>query len=221
MIDTPQLEYVRSKLRSALPDYSGGTKGQLEAFRENPPADKNGLPRHKLHVVELEGGRKVKAENGAVYVMETRSRRQPMPPMNEFDYAHCAWRRAVRKLEDHQQAWLRYCYGGDLDFNLQTVICQHLWQVFEKAHAGDKMQKRVKLRIISLVWLAVQDVAAKNKNEAYQEYAATALANLLSVHRDTWYQTYAAPWQELKAIATDLDEGSLLGAQGKIEVSVL
>lgn len=212
-----QLEYIRIKLRSAIHDYSGGTKGQLEAFSENPPADKNGLSRQKLHVVELEGGRKVRAENGAVYVTETRSRRQLMPPMNEFDYAHCA----VRKLEDHQQAWLRYCYGGDLDFKFQEAICQHVWEAFEKAHSGVKMQKRVKLRIISLVWLAVQDVAAKNKNDAYREYAATALTNLLSINRDTWYQTYANPWQELKAIATDLDEGSLLGAQDKVEIDVL
>ncbi|NYA45752.1 antitermination protein [Serratia fonticola] len=220
-MDTPQLEYVRSKLRSALPDYSGGTKGQLEAFSENPPADKNGLPRQRMHVVVLEGGRRVKAENSCVHIMETRSRRQPMPPIDEFDYAHCAWRRAVRKLEDHQQAWLRYCYGGDLDFKFQEAICQHVWEAFEKAHSGVKMQKRVKLRIISLVWLAVQDVAAKNKNDAYREYAATTLANLLSVHRDTWYQTYSAPWQELKAIVADLDEGSLMGAQDKVEIDVL
>jgi hypothetical protein len=220
-MSTQQLEYIRIKLRSALPDYSGGTKGQLEAFSENPPADKNGLPRQKLHVVELEGGRKVKAENGAVYVMETRSRRQPMPPMNEHDFAFCPWRRAVRKLEGHQQAWLRYCYGSDLDFKFQEVICQHVWEVFEKARVGVKMQRRVKLRIVSLVWLAVQDVAAKNKNDTYREYAATVLADLLSVHRDTWYQTYATPWQELKAIVTDLDEGSLLRAQAKVEVSVL
>jgi hypothetical protein len=220
-MNAPQLEYVRTKLRGALPDYSGGTKGQLEAFSENPPADKNGLPRQKLHVVELEGGRKVKAENGAVYVMETRSRRQPMPPMDEFDYAHCCWRRAVRKLEEHQQAWLRYCYGGDLDFNFQTAICQHVWEVYEKAHTGVKVQKRVRMRIISLVWLAVQDVAAKNKNDVYREYAATALASLLSVHRDTWYQTYATPWQELKAIVAELDEGALMGAQDKAEIEVL
>nr|WP_249417516.1 bacteriophage antitermination protein Q [Citrobacter freundii] len=60
-------------------------------------------------------------------------------------------------------------------------------------------------RLLQLVWLAVQDVAARNSNDTYKEYAATALANLLSVHRDTWYQTYATPWAELKIIIHNLD----------------
>lgn len=33
------LEYVRAELKLALLDFSGGTKGQLEAFSENPLAD--------------------------------------------------------------------------------------------------------------------------------------------------------------------------------------
>ncbi|WP_447870694.1 bacteriophage antitermination protein Q [Serratia fonticola] len=90
-------------------------------------------------------------ENSGVHIIETHCRRQPMPPIDEFVYAHCAWRRAVRKLEEHQQAWLRYCYGGDLEFKLQAAICQHAWEIYEKAHTGVKVQKRVKLRIISLV----------------------------------------------------------------------
>lgn len=39
------LNFVRIELRLALPDFSGGTKGQLEAFSEHPPADKNAIPR--------------------------------------------------------------------------------------------------------------------------------------------------------------------------------
>ncbi|WP_025118815.1 MULTISPECIES: bacteriophage antitermination protein Q [unclassified Serratia (in: enterobacteria)] len=211
-----QLEYIRIRLRSALLDDSGGTKGQLEAFREHPPVDKNGHVRQRLHVVELEGGRKVKAENTAVYVMETRSRRQPFPPMNEFAYAHCAWRRAVHQLNEPQQAWLKYCYGWDLSFKLQTLICQHVWEIYEKQLVGSRLQKRVKLRLISLVWLAVQDVAAKNWNDGYREYAASTLSSLMSITRETWYQTYAAPWQALKAIATNLDEEALIDTQGKV-----
>jgi hypothetical protein len=39
------LEYTRIEVRRALLDLSGATKGQLEAFSENPPADKNKNPR--------------------------------------------------------------------------------------------------------------------------------------------------------------------------------
>lgn len=215
-MNAQQLEYIRIRLRSALLDDSGGTKGQLEAFSEHPPADKNGYTRHRMHKVELEGGHQVYSDNSAVYVMETRSRRQPLPPMKEFAYAHCAWRRAVRQLDEHQQAWLKYCYGWDLSFKLQTLICQHVWETYEKKLAGTKLQKRVKLRLVLLVWLAVQDVAAKNWNDQYTEYAATALANLMSISRETWYQTYATPWQVLKGIASNLDEGALIDAQVRV-----
>lgn len=59
--------------------------------------------------------------------------------------------------------------------------------------------------MVSLVWLAVQDLAAKNRNQSYKEYAATVLAGFLSVHRDTWYQTYSKRWERLKEIVNELD----------------
>jgi hypothetical protein len=50
------LEYTRIEVRRALLDLSGATKGQLEAFSENPPADKNKNPRRASHLVDLDGG---------------------------------------------------------------------------------------------------------------------------------------------------------------------
>lgn len=221
-MNAQQLEYIRINLRAALVDLSGGTKGQLEAFAEHPPADKARNPRKPVHVVALDDGRggvrQIKAENSALYVLETRSRRRPLPPINECEFAAAPWRRAVNLLPAHEQAWVRYCYGHNLDFKLQTLICQHVWESYDKELAGVKLQKRVRLRLISLVWLAVQDVAAKNKNEEYREYAATALANLLAINRDTWYQTYAAPWRALKSIAMSLDEEALVEVKGKVVI---
>lgn len=120
-MNAQQLEYVRIKLRDALVDDSGGTKGQLEAFAEHPPADKDRNPRRQVHMVELDNGRGgvrlVKAENSALYVMETRSRRRLMPPIRDDAFSSCAWRRALLSLPKHQQAWLSYCYGFDLDYS--------------------------------------------------------------------------------------------------------
>jgi len=213
-MNAQQLEYVRIQLRAALVDDSGGTKGQLEAFAEHPPADKNRNPRKQVHMVELDNGRggvrRVKAENTALYVLETRSRRRPMPPIRDKAFSSCAWRRAVLTLGASQQAWIKYCYGFDLSFGYQNEICRYIWETYEKGLAGAKLQKRVKQRLVSLVWLAVQDVVALNNNEIYKEYAASALANLLSVHRDTWYQTYAEPWQDFKALACGLDIQALI-----------
>lgn len=39
-----ELEFTRIELRRALADLSGSTKGQLQAFSEHPPADKNKYP---------------------------------------------------------------------------------------------------------------------------------------------------------------------------------
>ncbi|MFB5640583.1 bacteriophage antitermination protein Q [Kluyvera ascorbata] len=141
--------------------------------------------------------------------METRSRRRPMPPINEYAFSSCAWRRAVLRLNASEQAWIKYCYGFDLLFAHQVEICRFIWETYEKGLDGVKIQKRVKLRLMQLVWLAAQDAAAKNSNATYRGYAATALAHLLSVHRDTWYQTYATPWQVLKTITEMLDVHAL------------
>ncbi|MGC1000948.1 bacteriophage antitermination protein Q, partial [Pantoea agglomerans] len=112
-------------------DNYGKTKGQLEAFSENPPAEKSRLTRKPIHTVELDDGkggkRKVRAENTAVYALETRSRRSPLPPIGDEDFAASSWRRLVNQLPEHQQAWLRYCYGFDLSFRYQTLICESIW----------------------------------------------------------------------------------------------
>ncbi|MER5247350.1 antitermination protein, partial [Serratia marcescens] len=94
-MNAQQLEYIRLELTNALHDDSGSTKGQLQAFIEHPPADKNHYPRQRIHKVELEGERWADAENSAVYALETRSRRRPMPPINDHVFSSCAWRRAV------------------------------------------------------------------------------------------------------------------------------
>lgn len=212
-MNAQQLEYVRIQLRAALVDDSGGTKGQLEAFAEHPPADKNRNPRQQVHMVELEDGRggvrRVKAENSSLYVQETRSRLRPMPPIRDQAFSSCVWRRTVLKLDAPQQAWIKYCYGYDLSYDYQIEICKYIWVRFEKEFNGVKLQNRVKRHMVSLVWLAVQDLAAKNRNESYKEYAATVLAAFLSVHRDTWYQTYSKGWQRLKEIVSELDYEAL------------
>ncbi len=216
MMNAQQLEYIRVELTHALFDESGGTKGQLEAFAEHPPADKERNPRKPVHVVELEDGRggvrQVKAENSALYVLETRSRRRPMPPMKEHTFASCSWRRAVLTLEEYQAAWLRYCYGFDLHFKYQTVICQHVWETYQTYKVGKPLQSKIIKRLVSLVWLAVQDTAAKNKNETYKQYAGSALANLMSIDRSTWSRVYAPHWLQLKEIAERMDIEALQSA---------
>lgn len=203
------LQYARTELAMALMDLSGGTKGQLEAFSEHPPADKNKYPRQHIHKVQLEGNKQVRSERGPTYTLETRSRIRPSPPMKEFEFASCAWRRAVNTLPVHQNSWIRYCYGFDLKFDHQKNICEAVWLAYEKSLPAGLLEK-TKKRLVSLVWLAVQDVASKNKNESYKEYAGSALANLMTVSRSTWCEVYSHHWQGLKLAASELDYDSLI-----------
>jgi len=211
-MDLQLLEYARIELTRALIDNSGKTKGQLQAFCEHPPADKDRNPRKPIHVVELDNGRGgvrcVKAENSAVYVLETRSRRRPRPPIDDNDFSATPWRRAVNMLPEHEQAWLRYCYGFDLTFRYQTMICEAIWNGHQHA-LPPGLLKKTKKRIISLVWLAVQEVAAQQMNDTYKQYAGALLATHLGVSRSTWCEVYAPHWKMLKSAVELLDLESL------------
>ena len=202
------LEFARIELTRALLDTSGKTKGQLQAFSENPPADKDHCPRKQVHMIEFDDGRKVKALNSSLYVLETRSRRRPLPPINDYEFAAAPWRRAVNLLPEHQQAWLRYCYGFDLTFRYQTMICEAIWNGHQHA-LPPGLLKKTKKRIISLVWLAVQEVAAQQMNDTYKQYAGALLATHLGVSRSTWCEIYAPHWKMLKSAVATLDVKSL------------
>lgn len=207
-MDPQLLEYARIELTRALMDNSGKTKGQLQAFSENPPAEKDHYPRRQIHMVEFDDGRKVKAENTSLYVLETRSRRRPLPPINDYEFAGASWRRAVNSLSEHEQAWLKYCYGFDLTFRYQTLICEVIWNGHQKFLPAGLLNK-TKKRLISLIWLAAQDVAATRSNKTYKEYAGAALARLMSVNRSTWLRVYAPHWAHFKRAFDELDIGAL------------
>ncbi|EPY8411045.1 bacteriophage antitermination protein Q [Klebsiella aerogenes] len=208
------LEYTRIEVRRALQNLSGATKGQLEAFSENPPADKNKTPRQPRHIVDLDGGigcgpSVVKALTTPVYVMETRSRRRPMPPINDIEFSYSPWRRAVNQLESHQQAWVRYCYGFDLNFQYQTEMCQYVWTEYQNYQVSKPLQSRVIKKLVGLVWLAAQEVAATRNNETYKVYAGAALARMVSVDRSTWKRVYADHWEHLKRAFVEMDSNAL------------
>lgn len=207
-MDPQLIEYARIELTRALMDNSGKTKGQLQAFCEHPPAEKDRCPRKQIHMVEFDDGRKVKAENTSLYVFETRSRCRPLPPINDHEFAAAPWRRAVNTLPEYQQAWLRYCYGFDLTFRYQTLICQSIWGVHQQ-HLPPGLLKKTQKRLIALVWLAAQDVAASNNNDTYKEYAGAALARLVGVHRSTWLRVYAPHWAGFKAAFLEMDHSAL------------
>ncbi|MHA1043283.1 bacteriophage antitermination protein Q [Enterobacter ludwigii] len=211
-MNAQQLEYVRIQLRSALADESGGTKGQLEAFAEHPPADKNLNPRKQVHVVELDNGcggvRRVKAENSALYVLETRRRSSSTSLIRERAFQKCKWRRAVSKLSKAQQSWVRYCYGYDLDYDYQKKICESIWSIYLSQQKEVKIQSRVKRKLLALTWLAIQERARVVGGKTYN-LSNRVLSERLDIARQTWFEIYALRWADLQKIVSDFDEFTL------------
>ncbi len=204
------LEFVRIELFRALTDSSGITKGQLEAFSEHYCLKRNSDSKKHIRQAEPKGGQKVKAETMPLNVKETRNRPLVIPLISEYEFSSCNWRRAVLELEVLHQAWVRYCYGSDMQFGYQITLCQHIWRRHYAKLAGRQLKVKVKKRLMTLVWLVVQDVAAKNINDKYREYSGSALANLMSITRQTWSEIYAPHWLQLKKIVEMLDKEALV-----------
>lgn len=97
----------------------------------------------------------------------------------------------------------------DLTFKYQTQICEAVWNTYASDLPRGLLRKTQK-RLISLVWLAVQEVvvqhlAVQHLNDTYKTHAGALLASRLGVSRSTWCEVYAEHWQGLKAVVESLD----------------
>ncbi|MEE8728664.1 MAG: bacteriophage antitermination protein Q [Rahnella inusitata] len=202
------IEYIRERVIIALANYCGATKGQLAAFEEHAPADTSSKKRKRLHFVVLDKSR-VSADLDPVSCSETRSRVRPFPPIHEITFCSSSWRRALSALDEESCAWLRYCYGYDLDFAHQVSICKFIWQQFESKSRGSKITAKKRARLSSLVWLAVQHYATEGTGRIGKTYPAGELAKLTGVTKSNWSENYAAQWDELLWLCQDLDRSAL------------
>ena len=208
-MNAQQLEYVRIQLRAALADHSGRTKGQLEALAEHCLYNAKPTSRNRIHQTGLNDGLKGVTQNEQLIVSETRHGTKANPLINDADFNSSKWRRAVLRLNKIQSSWICYCYGLNLDFDVQTYICEKVWVHFQKKTNINVMQKRVVKKILPLVWLAVQEVASSQKNDEYREYAGAVLATMMCINKSTWGRVYSPQWKLLKEIVREIDESSL------------
>jgi hypothetical protein len=79
-------------------------------------------------------------------------------------------------------------------------MCQYVWAQFQHQQ-GVRSSRTESQKLVGLVWLAAQEVAASRNNDTYQEYAGAALARMVSVERSTWLRVYAAHWAAFKALS--------------------
>ncbi|EBY7873420.1 hypothetical protein D6L21_06865 [Salmonella enterica subsp. enterica serovar Muenster] len=59
--------------------------------------------------------------------------------------------------------------------------------------------------MVRLVWISVQDEAAKHSNELYKEYAGAELARMISISRQSWSKSRSSRWGLLKLVVGRLD----------------
>ncbi|MGO2923878.1 MAG: bacteriophage antitermination protein Q [Hafnia paralvei] len=194
------LEYVRERLNLALADYGSRTKGQLDAFQGAALINTSRYKRRPA--VEIGGQYR---QSDPVACSETRGGKRPKPPIEEITFCLSSWRRAVFELEDHQRAWIYYCYAHNLDYDYQVQITKHVWEEFKKTLAGKRITKKVTARLAQLVWLAVQQRAHNCRGIHGKDYTATQLADLMAVSRSTWSECYRAHWETLLVIVLGLD----------------
>ncbi|UAN58327.1 bacteriophage antitermination protein Q [Serratia sp. JSRIV004] len=201
-------KYVREAVSLALTNLSRTGKGQLAAFEGAALARTTRFKRQRNRTVVV-GNRKVCAIIDPFHCPETRTRKQPFPPIDPLTFSTSSWRRAISAIETHQNAWVLYCYGQDLNYDYQVLICQHIWGEFQREIQGQKVTAKVRNRLASLVWLAVQHWVGVRGGLLGHDYYDAELAELVGVAPDNWSKNYASRWDTLQRLVTVLDKDAL------------
>lgn len=74
--------------------------------------------------------------------------------------------------------------------------------------------------MVRLMWISVQDVAAKRRNELYKEYAGAGLVRMISISRQLWNKSRSSRRNLLKLVVGRLDEAALSTAWSKYSESI-
>ncbi len=166
-------EYVREQLRVALCDLPLGQKGQIAIMSDMAGGD-DYTDRPTREVESGESVVKIEAE--PVRYREGKKYKQNKPLILEAAFKTGIWRQAVNKLPDLHLAWAKYCYGEDLKFDHQLIICKDIWDRFlvrESETRTRKMAEKMQQKLRSLVLLAVQVSVGKVRGRSWNIPART------------------------------------------------
>ncbi|MGV3842682.1 bacteriophage antitermination protein Q [Citrobacter braakii] len=202
------LQYVREQLIVATADLSGATKGQLVAFAENAMFTATPRSRSRVKVINPANGKLVNPSNPPIPGQQSRAKGSHIPLVQPVEYSTASWRRAVLSLDEHQNAWLLWCYSENVRWEYQVAITQWAWAEFSVQLAGKKVVGKTMERLKALIWLAAQDVKAELAGRDVYEYQA--LAKLVGVAKSTFTETYLPHWLAMRSSFTRLDSHSLI-----------
>ncbi|EHO0050232.1 bacteriophage antitermination protein Q [Escherichia coli O2:H6] len=202
------LQFVREQLIIATADLSGATKGQLEAWQENAMFDTGRYRRKKIRYRDEVTGKMITRDNPPIPGKQSLAKGSSIALVSPVEFSTSSWRRAVLSIEEHQKAWLLWCYSGSICWEYQVTITHWAWEEF-KAHCGNrKIAEKTRERLKKLIWLAAQAVKAEIFGKEGYEYEDLAL--LAGVTAKNWSKTFTGHWIAMKHIFHRLDSEALL-----------
>lgn len=196
--------YVRDQMRTALCDLPLAQKGQIAIMSDMAGGDT--FTERPVRLVES-GESRVKIDAEPVRCHQGKKYKQNKPLILEAAFKTGIWRQAVNKLPDAQMAWAKYCYGEDLKFDHQLIICKEIWNRFlnrETETRARKMSEKLQKKLSSLVLLAVQ-VSVGRIRGPQLEYTGAYLSQLLGIKPNNWQGHYLPRWSLLLALCEELD----------------
>lgn len=201
------MEYIRQQLTIALADFSGATKGQLQAWMENAQFVTGTFKRRRIRIKDEVTEKWYTLDNPPVPGKQSLAKGVSVALVLPVEFGTASWRRAVLSLAEHQKAWAMWIYGENLRFEYQTEVTRWAWGEFRqinKRRIAAKTMERLKM----LIWLAAQDVKAEMAGRLTYEYRF--LAEMVGVDKSTWTRSYLPHWQEMRRIFNRLDSQSLI-----------
>jgi hypothetical protein len=201
------LQYVREMLMVATADLHGKTKGQLQAFAENPGTCVDRFKRKRPKIEDEVTGKMLTVYSDPIPGAETRCRKQPMPLIEPSLFSTASWRRALMALDEPERAWLSYCYGHDLTWSNQVAMVEWVWEAFKESLGCKKMAGKTLHRLRALAWLAVQDAGSELMGRECIQHQR--LAMITGVSKPTWSESYSPHWLAMREIVMHLDRKSL------------
>ncbi|HAO0391889.1 TPA: antiterminator [Escherichia coli] len=202
------LQFVREQLIIATANFSGATKGQLEAWQENAMFDTGRYRRKKIRYRDEVTGKMITRDNPPIPGKQSLAKGSSIALVSPAEFSTSSWRRAVLSLEEHHKAWLLWCYSGSICWEYQIAITQWAWNEFNAQFGTRKIAGKTRERLKKLIWLAAQDV--RGWVTGHENYQRQELARLCGIKPDNWSHNYANYWREMCDLFKALDTESLI-----------
>lgn len=208
-----QHEYVRHRLTEALLSHQKKSCNQIVAMAEK---SQTGCKFQAKAIRKIAVGiNEIIVEADPVRCSSSRSYKTSSIPVTTNIFSHIAWRRAVKLMAPHHQAWINYCYGDSTSFDHQQQITLYVWAIFQinqKKTSARSMSKKTYSVVRSLTWLAVQE-SKHITNRGDRKYRSKELCELADVSPQNWNINYQPRWDSLLRACEQLDSEALSHAE--------